>query len=458
MAQSTTWQHEPLRIPKGWSGEEKRFAQQIEDLLGDIYSWRNRLRFEDFNQSTQKRIKDTEDNVSTLEQEADRLSLKVSNYDETKLWQAETEAELLEQLDEAGVALTDGILWQDTASMTIKRYNGAGWDTMSTDALRTSFITIENDKLKIGTGGEVSIEAGSSFNLSAGHDADAVGISTERADGYRIWAGAENPEDAPFSVKNTGEVKASSGVVGGFELTEDRLEHGENRVAVSSTGYAKFGKTGLQTDGGTPVFSGEGTLQIRVGVLTMLQSDGTAAIVPVDFRALGDVWLGSLPEINAAANLHVDDEGRLYRVKEGLACALRVNEVNGTAQLTAEGSGGSSYSYEYFYAMPGSAEYISNGGGDTVALTKAGVWSFYAVATSGSATAQSATRTLLKTGAAQTDTDTALCDGAGGSTILTIPHGETVLITGETATVEDVDWYRVMYAGVYGWAAGLVVI
>ena len=456
MAQSTTWQHEPLRIPKGWSGEEKRFAQQIEDLLGDIYSWRNRLRFEDFNQSTQKRIKDTEDNVSTLEQEADRLSLKVSNYDETKLWQAETEAELLEQLDEAGVALTDGILWQDTASMTIKRYNGVGWDTMSTDALRTSFITIENDKLKIGTGGEVSIEAGSSFNLSAGHDADAVGISTERADGYRIWAGAENPEDAPFSVKNTGEVKAESGTVGGFTLTEKRLEHTENSVAVSSTGYARFGKTSLQTDGDTPVFAGDGMLQLRVGVLTLMQTDGTATIVPVDLRALGDVWIASLPEINAAANLHVDADGRLYRVTSGLACALRVNEVNGTAQLAANATGGTEpYTIEYYYAPPGAVDYVSNSGGDTVALTKAGVWSFYAKVTDKSGTtAQSATRTLLKTGTAMADKDTALCSGVNGAELLTIPSGETVLITGET----DGDWYRVMYQSVYGWAKDLAVI
>lgn len=456
MAQSTTWQHEPLRIPRGWSGEEKRFAQQIEDLFADVYTWRNRLRFEDFNQSTQKRIKDTEDNVSTLEQEADRLSLKVSNYDETKLWQAATEAELLDALEEAEVALTDGILWQDTSTMTIKRYNGTGWDTMSTDALRTSFITIENDKLKIGTGGSVSIEAGSSFSLGAGHDEDFVGISTERSDGYRIWAGGETPAEAKFSVKKTGEVKAESGTVGGFTLTDKRLEHAWNNVAVSSTGYACFGKTSLQTDGDTPVFAGDGMLQLRVGVLTLMQSDGTAAIIPADLRALGDVWLSALPEINAAANLHVDADGRLYRVTSGLACALRVNEVNGTAQLAAQATGGTApYTIEYYYALPGAGDYVSNSGGDTVALTKAGVWSFYAKVTDKSgATAQSATRTLLKTGTARADKDTALCSRANGTALLTIPSGDAVLITGET----DGDWYRVMYNNVYGWAKDLAVI
>lgn len=449
----STWQHEPIRIPRSWSGEEKRFAQQVEDLISDIYTWRNRLRLEDFNQDTQLRIKDTENNVLTLEKRADQLSLKISNFDETRMWQAATEAELLALLEEESVALTDGILWQDTTSMTIKRYNGVGWDTMSTDALRTSFITIENDKLDIGTGGSVSIKAGSRFDLEGGRGTDSVGISTSRTDGYRIWAGADAPANAPYSVKKTGEVKATSGTIGGFTLGDKRFLHKENNIDISSTGYAKFNKASVQTDNGTPVFSGETTLDMRVGFVEVLQSDGTTAIVPVDFRALGDAWFANLPEINATANLHIDADGRIYRVKTGLCCALRVYEVNGTAQLTADVTGGTG-TVEYFYAMPGETEYVSNGGGNTVALTKAGVWSFYAVATEGTTTAQSNIKTLLKTWTAITDKETALCSAAGGTELLRIPSGTSVTITGETAN----EWYHTLYRGVFGWAKDLVVI
>ena len=190
---ASTWQHEPLRTPGRWSGEEKRFAQQVNDIFDDFYAWRNRLRFEDFNTATRRRLVDTENNVSSLEQTTKQLSLRVSNYDETKLWQAATEEELLQELEDAGVALTDGILWSDTTNLVIKRYNGSGWDTMQTDALKTSFITIENDSVSIGSGGKLSIIAGSSFTLEAGSGDNFVGMSTTRADGYRIWAGAQRP-------------------------------------------------------------------------------------------------------------------------------------------------------------------------------------------------------------------------------------------------------------------------
>ena len=75
---ASTWQHEPLRTPGKWSGEEKRFAQQVNDIFDDIYAWRNRLRFEDFNTATRRRLVDTEQNVSSLEQTTKQLSLRVS--------------------------------------------------------------------------------------------------------------------------------------------------------------------------------------------------------------------------------------------------------------------------------------------------------------------------------------------------------------------------------------------
>lgn len=218
---ASTWQHEPLRTPGKWSGEEKRFAQQVNDIFDDIYAWRNRLRFEDFNTATRRRLVDTEQNVSSLEQTTKQLSLRVSNYDETKLWQAATEEELLQELEDAGVALTDGILWSDTTNLVIRRYNGSGWDTMQTDALKTSFITIENDSVSIGSGGKLSIIAGSSFTLEAGSGDNFVGMSTTRTDGYRIWAGHSDPALAPYSVKKTGELHASRGNIGGFSIRKN---------------------------------------------------------------------------------------------------------------------------------------------------------------------------------------------------------------------------------------------
>lgn len=54
-----------------------------------------------------------------------------------------------------------------------------------------------------------------------------AGAPTAEHDPIRIWAGAEAPISAPFSVTNAGFLKASSGVVGGFSLTDKTLFYGD---------------------------------------------------------------------------------------------------------------------------------------------------------------------------------------------------------------------------------------
>lgn len=44
------YQHEPLRVPEKWSSdpESRAFVAQIENILDDIYAWRNRVKITDF--------------------------------------------------------------------------------------------------------------------------------------------------------------------------------------------------------------------------------------------------------------------------------------------------------------------------------------------------------------------------------------------------------------------------
>lgn len=456
---TSTWQHEPLRTPNKWSGEEKRFAQQVNDIFDDIYTWRNRLRFEDFNTATRRRLIDTENNVSSLEQTTKLLSLRVSNYDETKLWQAATEEELLEELEDAGVALTEGILWSDTTNLVIKRYNGTGWDTLKTDSLKTSYITIENDSVSIGSGGKLSIIAGSSFTLEAGSGDNFLGMSTYRSDGYRIWAGHNDPALAPYSVKKTGELHASRGDIGGFSIEALRLTHSGNRVDFSSTGYLRLGSVLLQSDGLYPSVNGMGGLFLRSDAKNVFSLTDRLATCLTGFKTVSDVTFESLPKIKAAANLYVDENGRIYRIADGLAVSIEIEEsTSGAMEITATATGGTApYTYEYFYKAPGASTYTSNSGGNTVAMIAPGTWMFYAKVTdSASGTTDSEARGYTRYVDVLTTAATTLYSdpGTNGTALVIIPSATTVSLTGETTVLNTATWKQAVYNGLSGWLAG----
>lgn len=459
MTMASTWQHEPLRTPAGWNGEEKRFAQQVNDILDDIYTWRNRLRIEDFNSATRKRIIDTENNVSILEQTTTQLSLRVANYDETKLWQAATEAELLEELEEADVTLETGILWSDTTNLVIKRYNGTGWDTMQTDALKTSYITIENDSVSIGSGGKLSIVAGSIFTLEAGSGADFLGMSTTRTDGYRIWAGNSDPASAPFSVKKTGELHASKGAIGGFTIEALRLTHSGNQIDFSSTGYLRLGNVLMQTDSLFPALNGLGGLYLRGDSHNALVVTDKMVTCLTKLKACADVTLESLPKIAASANLYIDENGRIFRAVDTLAVSIDM-EMNDTGAMviTATGSGGTApYTYEYFYKTPGASAYTSNSGGNTVAMTTPGTWMFYVKVTdAASATVNSEARSFENYKSALVTAITVLyaTPTEGASVLTSVPANASVMLTGDTETVGTATWKRAVYNGIIGWIPG----
>jgi hypothetical protein len=94
--------------------------------------------------------------------------------------------------------------------------------------LKTSFISIFREGieiygsgyLKFATDGELSLLAGSIFNLRAGSGENAIGMSNNETDGYMQWAGAEAPAAAPFSVKRDGTVKATTLELGNSQITD----------------------------------------------------------------------------------------------------------------------------------------------------------------------------------------------------------------------------------------------
>ena len=64
---ATQQQFQPPKVPNGWKPEEKRYAQQIEDLFRKLFSRFGRLRFEDLGDGVRLRINGLAEDYSELE-------------------------------------------------------------------------------------------------------------------------------------------------------------------------------------------------------------------------------------------------------------------------------------------------------------------------------------------------------------------------------------------------------
>lgn len=112
--------------------------------------------------------------------------------------------------------------------------------------MKTSYIDIASDHIDMGTGGSVSISAGSDFNIRAGKNQKALGISNNEANGYMLWAGSETPSMAPFSITMDGALKATN-IDGSFILgvqnggTGETVNRTHRGTAVPSSSLGRDG-------------------------------------------------------------------------------------------------------------------------------------------------------------------------------------------------------------------------
>lgn len=208
-ANPSTHQYEPLRVPPSWKPEERRVIQQLTDIFDDIYSWRNRLRLEDFGTAFRNKVTGIEGGISELEQTAQNISAEVSS---TQIYRASSEAVLLAVLSTKGVELAVDLLWYDTTAKLGKRCTSTApiaWEVLETNAVHTSFIDIYEDSIDIGSTGSINLSAGANFNMAAGTGKSGIGISNNRPDNIMMWAGSDTPASAPFRVLLSGAVVAS---------------------------------------------------------------------------------------------------------------------------------------------------------------------------------------------------------------------------------------------------------
>lgn len=143
MKYTSIQQHEPLRVPSGWSTQERALIAQLEETFDDIYKRFNRLRMEDLSNGLQMVIEDNTEGVAST-----KTSLAITN------------AQLAMKLDktEAAVGVNNSAIIIDSSGININSEGGINVD-----------------------GGTVSIKSGSSLTMEAATDEDAT------INGGAIW-------------------------------------------------------------------------------------------------------------------------------------------------------------------------------------------------------------------------------------------------------------------------------
>ena len=127
----------------------------------------------------------------------------------------------------AGFELTDDILYHGTVANDYVALGVSGdyriW-LGDPDPVYAKFTVDKTGAIKAKSGviGGFSINDTRLFTGADANDYVGIGVSGD----YRIWAGNVDPTLSPFSVTRAGYFVASSGVVGGFSLTDEKLFYG----------------------------------------------------------------------------------------------------------------------------------------------------------------------------------------------------------------------------------------
>jgi len=248
-ANASYHQYEPLRVPQNWGTEEKKLVLQLTDVLDDIFSWRNRLRFEDMHLSFRNRIIGTEGDVTALEITDGLIAAEVSS---AQIYRAATEVLLLAALaaHDPVVDMAVGLLWYDTTNRLMKRCTVVSpltWEVLSTDSLHTSFIDILENRIDIGSTGEINIGAGGAVNIEASGEINieadgAVNVASGGTVSVASGGSVEIASGGDINVASGGNVNVAAG--GKLNLVgADGIYIGTSPFSVGGTNLVPFSGT-----------------------------------------------------------------------------------------------------------------------------------------------------------------------------------------------------------------------
>lgn len=184
---STIQQHQPLRTPQGWSGQEKALIVQLDEVFDDIYRRFGRLRIEDMNKEFRTAWEDEQGNVAQLIADVGGIELRVESA-------------------EGDISSLNTAVGQITISVANK------YDKISGITITAEGIDISGSKyLKLESGNSLTLNSGATLNIKAsGNSYNAVTMDNT---GITIGTNGKLFVDANagIEVKSSGQIEIKSG-------------------------------------------------------------------------------------------------------------------------------------------------------------------------------------------------------------------------------------------------------
>lgn len=191
------------------------------------------------------------------------------------------------------------------------------------------------------------------------------------SDGAALWLGGSTASSAPFSVDKNGSIKSTSGIIGGVEISEEKLG-----VGVADIGNHTF-KGAILSSGG--IFSGYKTSYVGAGNYAEIDPSGSN-IKMYDQKALGSNPTQSVSSPSLYVRKYSPDSSILNNIDRYYGAALLVDVPIGVgvASLGNNVLGGLALSAVAGNSDIGSTDYLFQKNRGTVAyFTNTSVCSFY---------------------------------------------------------------------------------
>lgn len=150
--------------------------------------------------------------------------------------------------------------------------------------ITSPYFNVTSEGYITATGGKIGGWEMGATRLYSGTGVNYVALDSGTANvNYPIWAGNENPANAPFSVTRGGTIKATNGTIGSFTLNTNRLYSGSGNttagIGVYGSDYAFW--AGGDTSSSAPYRVSHG------GALTATNANITGTITTGNLTATG---------------------------------------------------------------------------------------------------------------------------------------------------------------------------
>lgn len=255
---STIQQHEPLRVPNGWTGEDRRLIAQLEEIFDDIYRRFGRLGLSDLSEGVRNIIKSAE-------------GLRIEVFD------------AIENIDEfhgttveitnAGVGIkTGGIFAVDSEKFDIDE-NGV---MSATDARISGQLSVDGNEvwhkgnIIVSTVEPVNPPVGALWVLPDMTSIPAAGTWTMEALPARPW---ENPYDAKLSGANIGAAPSNAEYT--YTVSVPVYHKWEDEKEVTCTVYLGASKGATTISMGSQIFTKSGTYKKSIKTTQWLGNSNT---------------------------------------------------------------------------------------------------------------------------------------------------------------------------------------